>query len=339
MMSKRINTAAHFLKKSNFWYTTLVKKLLIVPLVLVLIGALAVFWFYQNVQAPGTNKDFKNFLIEKGTSASQIGVNLEKEGFIRNALAFKIYVRASGQAGKIFAGEYRLSSATNLFQVVTQLTRGPLELWVTIPEGLRREEVAAKFTSGLDRNAAFTSEFLQASKGKEGMLFPDTYLFPKEASPSSIVNKMVRTFDSKTSTLPAGSALTFNQKVILASIIERETKTNAERPVVAGIMLNRINAGMPLQVDASVQYAVGTPTNWWPILSREDLKVNSPYNTYKFTGLPPGPIASPGLSSLSAAFNPASSDYFYYIHDAEGLIHYGKTLQDHNANVAKYLGK
>lgn len=336
---RHINIAGPFWKKFNFWYTTLMKKLLFAPLFLVLIVVASFVWFYLNIQSPGTNRDFKDFLITKGTSASQIGTNLEKAGFIKNSLAFKIYVKATGQAGRIFAGEYRLSSAMSLTQIVSQLTRGPLELWVTIPEGLRREEIAARFTTGLDRNTVFTSEFLQASKGQEGMLFPDTYLFPKDASASSIVNKMVRTFDSKTSTLPAGSGLTFAQKIILASIIERETKTEAERPVVAGIMLNRINAGMPLQVDATVQYAVGSQKNWWPILSREDLKVNSPYNTYKFTGLPPAPIANPGLSSLMAAFNPAPSDYFYYIHDKNGLIHYAKDLEEHNSNVARYLGK
>jgi UPF0755 protein len=227
----------------------------------------------------------------------------------------------------------------NLFQIVSQLTHGPLELWVTIPEGLRREEVAAKFTAGLDRDAAFTSEFLDASKSMEGTLFPDTYLFPKDASASSIVNKMVRTFDSKISGLSGNSDLTLNQRIILASILERETKTDAERPVVAGILINRIKVSIPLQVDASVQYAVGTLANWWPILSRDDLKINSLYNTYKFTGLPPAPIASPGLSSLTAAFNPTATDYLYYIHDTSGQIHYAKTLAEHNANVAKYLGK
>ena len=108
---------------------------------------------------------------------------------------------------------------------------------------------------------------------------------------------------------------------------------------MAGIIINRLNLGMPLQVDASVQYAVGTSKDWWPILSLADLKINSPYNTYKFTGLPPTPIANPGLSSLKAAFNPAVTDYLYYIHDSTGQIHYAKTLAEHNANVAKYIGK
>lgn len=291
------------------------------------------------VQPPGINRDFKSFVINKGTSAGQIGTELEKAGFIKSALAFKLYTRVSGQEGKIFTGEYRLTSSMSLFQVVSQLTQGPLELWVTIPEGLRREEVAARFTTGLDRDGVFTNEFLQASNGGEGTLFPDTYLFPKDASASSIVNKMVRTFDSKTSGLSGNSDLTLNQRIVLASILERETKTDAERPIVAGILINRIKAGMPLQVDAAVQYAVGTSKDWWPILSKDNLAINSPFNTYKFTGLPPSPIASPGLSSLTAAFNPAQTDYFYYIHDASGQIHYATTLAEHNANVAKYLGK
>lgn len=317
----------------------MIKKLLLIPLLIILFGASLVIWFYFMVRAPGINHDFKNFVINKGTSAGQIGIDLEKAGFIKNALAFKIYVKISGQSGSIFAGEYRLTSSMSLFQVVSQLTRGPLELWVTIPEGLRREEVAARFTTGLDRDAVFTNEFLQASRGEEGMLFPDTYLFPKDASASSIVNKMVRTFDSKTSGLSGNSDFTLNQRIVLASILERETKTDAERPIVAGILINRIKAGMPLQADATVQYAVGAPANWWPILGLNDLKVNSPFNTYKFTGLPPSPIASPGLSSLTAAFNSTPNNYFYYIHDASGQIHYARTLAEHNANIAKYLGK
>jgi UPF0755 protein len=151
---------------------------------------------------------------------------------------------------------------------------------------------------------------------------------------------MEATFNAKTSGFkPTNSNLTFSEAIVMASILERETKTDAERPIVAGILLNRIEDGMPLQVDASVQYAVGTSKNWWPILTLEDLKINSSYNTYKFRGLPPGPIASPGLSSIEAVMNPEKSDFWYYIHDSDGKIHYAKTLAEHNANIAKYLGK
>ena len=133
----------------------------------------------------------------------------------------------------------------------------------------------------------------------------------------------------------------------LASIIERETKGADERPVVAGILLKRLNAGWPLQVDASVQYAVSSSNcrgrildcEWWPILTRSDLDIDSRYNTYKYAILPPGPIANPGLTSLQAAVYPQSSDYWYYIHDDKGIIHYAKTHEEHNENVARYLGK
>ncbi len=191
----------------------------------------------------------------------------------------------------------------------------------------------------MDKDTAFISEFLRASESKEGYLFPDTYLFPKEASASSIVAKMVGTYNNKTKNLKNQSGLTNKDAVILASLIERETKTNEERPMVAGIMLNRLNAGMPLQIDASVQYAVGTAKDWWPILTLDDISTVSPYNTYKNKGLPPAPIANPGLSSLEAAFAPEDSDYWYYIHDPDGVIHYARTLAEHNSNIAKYLGR
>jgi len=314
------------------------KKLLLLPLLAVLALVLVVVWVYFNVQPVSTNPDFKNFLITKGSSASQIGAKLESAGIIKSALVFKIYLQFTGKAGSIQTGEFRLTPSFSLFRVVDQLFKGPTEVWVTIPEGLRREEIAARFVSVLERDSNFNAEFLKMSRGQEGMLFPDTYLFSKDASASAIVNKMLKTFVAKTADIKTTGDPTFEQKIILASILERETKTEAERPVVSGILMNRLNAGMPLQVDASVQYAIGTPKNWWPILSRDDLKIDSDYNTYKFSGLPPGPISNPGASSLEAAFNPARTDFWYYIHDKEGQIHYAKTLTEHNANVVKYLG-
>lgn len=310
------------------------KKLLFVSLFLILILASVAIWFYQSSQPVSSNKAFKDFLITKGSSAGQIGKKLQDAGLVKSTIAFKIYTQFTGVSGKIVAGEYKLTPSYSLFQVVNQLTKGPLEIWVTIPEGLRREEIAIKFKTALDKDDAFVSEFLLASKGKEGYLFPETYLFPKDITGTVVVKKMLDTFDIKTKTL----SLTKDQ-VILASLLERETKTNAERPIVAGILMNRLNAGMPLQVDASVQYAIGNSKDWWPILTLIDLKINSPYNLYKFTGLPPTPIANAGFSSFSAAFNPTSNDYWYYIHDTSGVIHYAKTLAEHNANVRKYLGK
>jgi len=297
-------------------------------------------WFYKNSEAPAGSKHLSYFIVSKGESAGEVGSKLESAGLIKSALAFKIYLHATGQTGKLEPGEFKLTPSFTLFQTVTTFFKGPVEIWVTIPEGLRREEIATKFAAALDKDSSFTTDFMQASKGEEGYLFPDTYLFPMDASASAIVQKMTDTFTAKTAGFKVqGSDLTFSQAVIVASLLERETKTDAERPTVAGIIIKRLDIGMPLQVDASVQYAVGTSKDWWPILSLADLKVNSPYNTYKFAGLPPAPIASPGLSTLKAAFNPVQSDYLYYIHDSTGQIHYATTLAEHNANIAKYIGK
>lgn len=304
------------------------KKLLLFPLIFVFCGAVVAYWFYQSVKPAAQKESFKDFLITKGSSAAQIGNKLEKEELIRSSLAFKVYVQVSGQAGRIQTGEFRLSPNLSLFGIVKELLSGPRELWVTVPEGLRREEVADRFSKTLGKEETFTEEFLLLTEGEEGYLFPDTYLFPKTASASAIVAKMKRTFDAKTEGLAVD-----RETVILASLIERETKKDEERPIVAGILMNRLDIGMALQVDATIQYAKG---DWRPITAL-DKALNSPYNTYKFPGLPPGPIASPGLSSIKAAINPVETDYFFYLHDSEGNIYYAKTLEEHNRNVSRYL--
>lgn len=321
------------------------KKILLIPFILVAGFVGAFVWFYINAQPVSGVKTPQNFLIEKGTPASTIGTDLQKAGLIKSGLAFKLYTQITGTAGKMVPGEFNLTPNLNLFQMVSLILKGPTEVWVTIPEGLRREEVAVRFEKGLNRSSSFLTEFLDASNEFEGMLFPDTYLFPKDASASSVVNRMTRTFASKTNSLGVTSGLTYEQRIILASILERETKTDAERPVVAGILINRLNMGMPLQVDATVQYAVANTRcknqietcSWWEPVYSADLTVNSPFNTYKFAGLPPAPISNPGISSLKAAFNPTQNDYLYYIHDPSGQIHYAKTLTEQNANIQKYL--
>jgi UPF0755 protein len=321
------------------------KKFLLLITLPVLLAVAGGAWFYSNMQAVSGDERVVDFVITRGSGASQIANKLEGAGLIKKAFAFKFYTQLTGSASKIQAGEYRLSPSYTLVEIVDQLLRGPVEIWVTIPEGLRREEIASRFTVAFERDTSFTDEFLNLSQGYEGKLFPDTYLFPKDASASSVVNKLVRTFESKTYGLTNTSGLSFDQAVILASILERETVTNAERPIVAGILIKRLNAGWPLQVDASVQYAVANAkcqgatecSSWWTPPTRDDLTINSPYNSYKFPGLPPAPIASPGLSSLSASLNPKESDYWYYIHDNDGIIRYARTLEEHNANIGRYL--
>lgn len=332
------------------------KRLLIILIVILSFlgtGVFANVW-WKRVNTPvSTNEAFQDFLIVRGSSANRIGNDLKEEGLIRNAFAFKAYAQITGKSKRIQAGEYRLSPNMSLSEIVNQLTKGPVEVWVTIPEGLRREQIAEKFVSGLGKEGEeadlFRQEFLDESEGLEGYLFPDTYLFPKTASASSVVGKLRDTFDMRLADYEddiAESELGLKEIVTLASIIERETKTDEERPIVAGILLNRLEIGMGLQADATVQYAVASQEcagsadcEWWPTVEKEDLEVSFAYNTYKYRGLPPGPIANPGLSSLKAAISPEESDYLYYLHEPSGEVHYAETLDEHNTNVRRYLGK
>lgn len=322
-------------------------------LVIVVAALMGSYWWTKNSRPVSSSQTSQSFVIPKGSSATQIGAKLEDQGLIRNKLAFKFYAQLTGKSKKIQSGEYKLSPSYTLQKIVTQLTSGPLELWVTVPEGLRREEIVERFIKGLEKDgtdaSTFRTEFMKESQGEEGYLFPDTYLFPRDATAAQVVAKMTSTFDTKIADYQdkiSSSDLNLKQIVILASIVERESKANSERPEVAGVLLNRLNIGMGLQADATVQYAVasrdckvGNDCTWWPTVTRADLEIASPYNTYKYRGLPPAPIANPGLSSLRAAIMPSQNDYLYYLHDADGNIHFAKTLDEHNANVRKYLGK
>jgi UPF0755 protein len=283
------------------------KKLVLLPFLFIIVGVIVFIWFLKNVEPVSTQINYVNFRVISGSSATQIGSNLYKEGLIRNPLAFKIYVQFSGISDNIQAGDYRLSSSFNLFQIVSQLSKNPLEVKVTIPEGFNRIEIATKFAKSLDQGQSFIDIFLNESVGDEGYLFPDTYLVSNNATPGAIIAKMKSNFDTRT----VGMELTRDQ-VILASIIEKETKSVEERPIVAGILTNRLKVGMALQVDVA------------PI-------------TYKERGYPKDPIANPGLVSLKAAISPTKTDYWYYLHDPSGLIHYAKTLDEQNINIQKYL--
>lgn len=333
------------------------KKLLLFISLLVLggifyIGGLR--WWIENSKPVSSDETKQRFVVPKGFSASQISNKLEEQGLIKNALAFKIFVQVKGLAKKIQAGEYDVSESLSLSQLVDKLTHGPDEVWVTIPEGLRKEEIVERFIKafGLTSNQAniFKAEFLEETETKEGFLFPETYLFPKTTTASLVAQKLIQTFDTKVGEKVKmdieDTGYSLGELLTLASLIERETLTDAERPVVAGILIKRAKNGWPLQVDATLQYAIASQDckgkvecNWWPLLTAENFEIDSLYNTYRYTGFPPGPIANPGLSSIKAAVYPEQSDYWYYLHDDSGEIHYARSLEEHNKNKGDYLGR
>lgn len=339
---KMANTAEHFLKKFKLKVKGIkLHHILLLALVGFLIGFI---WFFRSSGAVSTIKTKQRFVIEPGAGASLVGQNLQKQGLVKNSLAFKLYVQLTGKSAKIQAGEYLISPNLNLFDLVTLLQQGPEEVWVTIPEGLRREEISLKMANGLALEGLpkdqFVKDFLAKSQNQEGYLFPDTYLLPRDITGGEVVNVMKSTFTKRVDFKYS------SQAIIMASILERETLNSNERPIVAGILFKRLSAGWAIQADATVQYAVGTANcvnplascDWWPRpLTQADLDMDSSYNTYLYPGLPPAPISNPGLTSIKAAVDTEDSPYWYYIHDPEGNIHYATTIEEHNANIEKYL--
>lgn len=334
-------------------------RLLILISLTVFVFVLLAFVWWGNATAPPDSKNTQSqdFLIVRGQSAQVIGKNLEDAGLVKSGLAFKFYVQLTGKAREIQAGEYRLSPNSSLAQLVLTLTRGPQELWVTFPEGFRREEMAARTieTLGLERTEAdtFWFEFLQESSGEEGFLFPDTYLFARDVKASTVAEKLRATFNARVTEQVVQDAqtagLSMDEVVTLASIVERETLTSEERPIVAGILIKRWQRGWPLQADATLQYLIGSERcevrgwnsvkdcDWWEPPTSADKRRESPYNTYVVPGLPPGPIANPGLESIKAVVYPEDSPYWFYLHDSEGKIHYAETIEGHEENINRYL--
>lgn len=315
------------------------KRLLSLLVVILVAGAAAYFWWQTSIQAVNvTDNSGKIFVIEKGAGIKEIAKELKDKNLIRDQVAFFVYVKVSGLEKKIQAGDFRLTPSMTIPQLADALTHGTLDVWITIPEGWRSEEIIDYLTTqGFPKNDTgntTNTNIESLYKSDEGKLFPDTYLVPRGATLEGIKRMMVDNFSKKVN-FPVS-----REQLIVASMVEREARTEEDRPIVAGIIYNRLKRGMSLDIDATVQYVIGyTPKDkWWKKeLTLEDLKIQSPYNTYQNTSLPPGPICNPGLFAIRAAANPVETDYLFYISDKSGNMHYAKTLSEHNQNVARYL--
>lgn len=322
---------------SSFWL-----RLGIFIGVLGLFAVLSWAWWVDGISSVDAgNETPVTFVIPKGEGVRAIAGRLAQQNLIRSATAFYLIVKIMGIETQIQAGDYRLSKAMDAQTIAGELTHGIVDTWVTTLEGWRIEEVANTLAKELDIPE---KEFLQYAR--EGYMFPDTYLIPQEATPAGIAQLFEKNFDAKVTGQMKEDAQqtgrTLEEVVILASIVEREGRSDTDRPMIAGILLNRIKENIPLQVDATLQYALGYQPyekTWWKkILTNEDKRIKSPYNTYLHTGFPPGPIANPGLSSIKAVIYPEPSDNLFYLHDPKGLVHVARTLEEHNANIGKYLG-
>lgn len=330
----------------------MVNKILLIS---ALIGAVCIGWYLSNTTPISqSTTPTQTFVIPKGQSTRTILRNLQSTGIIKSSLAAEIYLYLNQQRGQFQAGSFKLNPSMTLKEIANILKTGTLDIWITIPEGWRAEQIVDELKNqGLLENIN-SNELYKLFRQSEGKLFPETYLFAKDSSADQIISRMIETFSQKTNnqscgagSCSAGQPIT-NNDIITASLVEREARHDVDRPLIASVLQNRLRIGMALQIDATLQYAKATLANnqqpitnnqfnWWPQITSADKTINSPYNTYKFPGFPPGPIANPGIEAIKAVLNPAKTDYLYYVSEPDGTTHYAKDLEGHNANIRKYL--
>ena len=325
---------------------TIVTVLLALGLPALIIVALSYWWWTTNSAPFDSDGQEISFAVHRGDTVSSVAKRLESQGVIRSELAFKIWHQLSGEEVVIQPGTFYLSQTMTFEEIAKTLAKSDLVVVkITFPEGLRLEEYQELLSKNLDSTFS-VQDFNRLARPKEGSLFPDTYEFYKSESAENIVKKLTDNFEQKYALVNGPKSAQEKHKIItLASLVEKEGKTDEDRPVIAGILLNRIagdneTAGL-LQVDATLQYAKNekrkTTQDWWPVPLPADKEIESKYNTYKYPGLPPGPIANPGLASIKAAINPAKTPYLYYVHDKNQKVYYAKNYTEHQQNIANYL--
>lgn len=326
-------------------------RIFLFALVTVIIATIVIKLDYDKaLRTPNSDSQEKVIVqIDQGATVEQILTKLVDQGVIQEKwLTYvKLYLKQENLAAKLQAGTYELPKNLSIKEVIDSLQNGKNpDIWVTIPEGLRKDEIADILNQELskaDTTNFSKEEFLRLTTDKayiqtlgltvnisdlEGYLFPDRYAFPITTKTSDTIDKMVKNFITK-----VGTADTYDQ-IILASIVEREGFSDQDRPTIAGIFIKRLEEGWLLQACATVLYPL---KDWKHEITDADKKSDSPYNTYKKPGLPPTPICNPGLESINAVRNYKKTDYYYYIHDNNAIVHYAKTLEEHNANINQYL--
>lgn len=329
------------------------KKLAVLLLLLAVAGGAAVYDLWSRLNEPfrGYTADEQFVEIPSGASSRSIGHTLIASGVVRDQLTFRIALWLNGNARRLQAGEYRFDQPMTARDVVGMIARGEVyQVPVTFPEGLTIKEMSQIFESrGLGPSSAFLQAARDASlvrsfdttaRDLEGYVFPDTYAVSRRTDAAGLVRTMVDHFDRVLTPELRQAAVergwTVRQLVTLASIVEKETAHPEERPRIAAVYVNRLKIGMALQCDPTVIYALERAGTFDGNLRRDDLMFDSPYNTYKYPGLPPGPIAAPGRAALEAAAHPADVDFLYFVSRNDGSHAFARSLEEHNRNVRRF---
>jgi UPF0755 protein len=280
----------------------------------------------------------KTFTIEKGHTLKTVSLNLKKEKIIKSAVAFQTISILVGDETSIKAGDYLFEKPIGLFDVARRILIGESGInsnKVTIPEGVTNREISSILSKNIPNFDQ--PKFLIAAQGKEGYLFPDTYFFFPNTDPKVIVDALAGNFNKKIEEYKEqieASGKTTKDIIIMASILEREAFGEKDIYTISGILWSRIEKGIPLQADATITYITGRGSSE---ITLSDLAIDSRWNTYKYKGLPIAPIGNPGIRAIDAALNPEETDYLYYLHDADGVAHYGRTFDEHKKNKSLYL--
>jgi len=332
----------------------MMKNFLIALLVFALIVAGGIFGckLYLDSLSHTKNNEVVTIEIPKGYTVDKIVDLLEENNILKNKTYFKIIAMKNNMANDLKAGRYEVSPNESIEDLLIKLTEGKEikrpTITVTIPEGYTIKQIAKR----LAENNVITNEdefveltlnwqkdkwFLEdANNNLEGYLYPDTYNFFVESTPEEVIERMLNRLDEKLKPYEnelMNHELSIHEIMTLASLIEKEARHDEDRPKIASVIYNRLNIDMILQIDASILYATGHKET----ILKTDLQIDSPYNTYKYKGLPPTPIASPGIKSIEAALFPDTTDYFYYVADRKtGYHHFAKTYEEHKENTNKY---
>lgn len=329
--------------------------LFVAGLIVLLFLAVVLYGEYELHSAQNSSSAPFAFTIRPGETEATIANRLQQRGILHNTFLFRLDAKLRGLGGNLHVGTYTLRPNMSIDQMVSALTSGQGKLLlVTVPEGWRASQIAGRLTG----DGIKASQFLRAvEKGRwspgfptgipahhslEGFLFPDTYSIVPGTTGETFAREMLSQFAKEYT--PAMRAQTRREHrsifsiVTLASIVEREARVPSERAKIASVYYNRLRAHMFLDADPTVQYAMGTSRNWWPVLSVSDYRsVRSPYNTYLRRGLPPGPIDNPGLASLRAALYPAHTRYYYFVAKGNTGYHvFARTYAQQQANIARY---
>lgn len=282
--------------------------------------------------------------VPAGTGVRGIGTALERAGVVRSRYLFEAW--HAYHHGTLKAGEYRFDHPATVGQVYDRMVRGDVyTVSLTVPEGYNLFDIAGAvqaaglgtreaFLEGARRNTNLISDLSPGAASLEGYLFPDTYRFSRHVTVEQMQAAMVKRFRREAAAL--GLSNNVARTVTMASLVEKEVRVDTERPLVAGVFVNRLAKGMPLATDPTIIYAALLDGRWRGTIYRSDLEYDSPYNTYKHAGLPPGPISNPGVAALKAAMHPAETDYLYFVADAAGHSVFSAGLKEHAEQVQAY---